>query len=314
MHFKQETVQLESIDLDDEQYCITTEANINNLIASIKHIGLINSPLLIKSKKTKFIIVCGFCRVKACKQLGLSDISAKIVPANADKFECIKLAIADNTFQRNLNLIEQSKALDKLSLFFKNEKSLSKAAAKIGLPSNSAIIKKIKSLCRLPSQIQNYIISDIISLSTATELIALESDTALTLANLFNYLKLSLNKQKEMLTFVKEIALRENISIIKVIQSNYFQEILQNDNLDRTQKTQKIRFYLKQRRFPAITKAKEKFERNIKQLKFGNNVKLIPPNNFEGSFYTLKLNFSSLKELQNHTTTIDKIIHSTLLE
>ncbi len=84
--------------------------------------------------------------------------------------------------------------------------------------------------------------------------------------NFFETLKLSLNKQKEILTIVKEISLREDIPILKVIKTDRVQKILSNEDLDRNQKIRKIRIYLKQRRFPVITAAEKEFENQLKNL------------------------------------------------
>ncbi|MCK5508357.1 MAG: hypothetical protein KAI50_07525, partial [Desulfobacterales bacterium] len=98
--------------------------------------------------------------------------------------------------------------------------------------------------------------------------------------------------------------------VMKVIQESGFQKILQNDELDRTQKTEKLRFYLKKRRYPSITRAEQKFEELVKELKLGNGMKLIPPKNFEGNTFSIKLHFNNLKNLQDHADTLKKIIQN----
>jgi hypothetical protein len=119
---------------------------------------------------------------------------------------------------------------------------------------------------------------------------------------------LSLNKQKEILTLVKEISLREDIPIPKVIKTDRVQKILTNEDIDRNQKIRKIRIYLKQRRFPVITAAENKFENQLKKLKLGSGTKLIPPDNFEGTTYILKLFFKNLNELKDRQSSIDALI------
>jgi ParB family chromosome partitioning protein len=125
---------------------------------------------------------------------------------------------------------------------------------------------------------------------------------------LFGLLKLSLNKQREIITLIKEIAHRDTISIQKVLQS--LQKTLNDENLDRNQKTKQIRVYLKQRRFPAITRAERAFEKHVNELNLGKGSKLIPPKNFEGTNYSLSLYFNSLKELKEHKVTLDKIVQN----
>lgn len=305
MRPKEKTVKLSLIDSKDETFRITTEVDIEGLTDSIHNMGLLNPPFLIENMD-HYTIVCGFRRIESCRRLGWSHIDARILDSDAKRLECVKLAITDNAFQRPLNLIEKSRSINMLSGFFKKDSSLAKELSTVGLPENLSIINKIKNLCHLSQPIQDGILSNTISLSMALEFVRLAQGAGEDFVKLFGLLKLSLNKQREIITLVNEIAHRDNISIPKVLQS--LQKILNDENLDRNQKTRKIRIYLKQRRFPAITIAEKTFEKHVNELKLGKGSKLIPPKNFEGTIYTLTLYFNSLNELKEHRATLEKIV------
>ena len=313
MRFKQKTVKLSRIDSGDESFRITTQKNIDNLMDSINNVGLLNLPLLIE-KNSGYTVVCGFSRIEACQRLGWAGIEARIIDSDTQRLECIKYAITDNSLQRPLNLIEQSRSINMLSGFFKDFNILTKELSAMGLPDNQSIIKKIKKICHLPRSVQSGILSNTISLVMALELGRLQQEAGESFAKLFEILKLSLNKQKEILTLVKEISLREDISILKVLENNVLQEILTNEDLDRNQRIRKIRIYLKQRRFPVITTAEKEFEKQLKKLKLGNQTKLIPPDNFEGTTYILKFSFTNLIELKDRKATFDALIQNPCLE
>ena len=142
----------------------------------------------------------------------------------------------------------------------------------------------------------------------AIELDSLETVNAIAFAHLFEQLRISSNKQKEIVTLVKEIARRENIALQKVIEDERVEEIIINEELDRNQKAQKIRTILRQWRFPRITKAANTFETHRKKLKLGNDIKLIPPKEFEGTTYTLNLTFFFFSHLKALQTRLKKII------
>ena len=313
MRFKQKTVKLSRIDSGDESFRITTQKNIDNLMDSINNVGLLNLPLLIE-KDSGYTVVCGFSRIEACQRLGWAGIEARIIDSDTQRLECIKYAITDNSLQRPLNLIEQSRSINMLSGFFKDFSILTKELSAMGLPDNQSIIKKIKKICHLPRSVQSGILSNTISLVMALELGRLQQEAGESFAKLFEILKLSLNKQKEILTLVKEISLREDISILKVLENNVLQEILTNEDLDRNQRIRKIRIYLKQRRFPVITTAEKEFEKQLKKLKLGNQTKLIPPDNFEGTTYILKFSFTNLIELKDRKATFDALIQNPCLK
>jgi len=309
MSFKQKIVKLSLIDSKDESFRITTQINIDHLMDSINHVGVLNFPLLIE-KSLGYKIVCGFRRIEACRRLGWTDVEVRILDVDTKRLECIKYAITDNSLQRSLNLIEQSRSINMVFDFYKDFSSLGKELLAIGLPENLSIIKKIKKLCHLPGSVQNSILSNTISLTMALELGRMQQEAGEVFAKLFETLKLGLNKQREILTLAKEISLREDIPILKVIENNILQKILSNEGLDRNQKVSKIRIYLKQRRFPVISTAEKEFEKHLKKLKLGNGIKLIPPDNFEGNTYFLKISFRNLIELKDRKASFDAFIQN----
>jgi ParB family transcriptional regulator, chromosome partitioning protein len=318
MNFREDFVyrssmDLASIDLEDHTFHITTDTCIENLILSIKSVGLLNPPILIK-KTSGFQIISGFRRISACLGLGMTEIPARVVDAAMKKLECVKFAITENSLQRTLNLIEQSRSLYMLSDFYKENDQLAEAASNLGLPNSPFITKKIIRICKLPQDIQDGVLSNTISLSMALELEMLEKDEGSAFAILFDTLKLSLNKQKEILTHVKEIAIIENISIINLLTESQLRKISGDKDLDRIQKINKIRLYLKQRRFPEITKSEKDLEIKIKKLKLGSNIKLIPPKNFEASTYSLNLQFASMEQLRKNKTSLEKIFQNPILK
>jgi ParB family chromosome partitioning protein len=140
------SVPLSRIDTADDTFRITTRTRLDDLLASIPHEGLLNSPLVI-GKASDFTIASGFRRIAACQKLGREDIPVRVLHPDIGPLKCLRIAIADNTCQRPLNLIETSRALQKLSGYLGTGKRLAESASILGLPSNLSIINKIKDLC-----------------------------------------------------------------------------------------------------------------------------------------------------------------------
>lgn len=313
MSFKIQTVKLSHIDCADETYRITTETNVSELMISIRHVGLLNPPLLL-GNNSEYKIISGFRRIEACRGLGWSHVEARVLDPETTRIDCAKFAITDNALQRSLNLIETSRSIGLISAFIQADNTMAKELSALGLPGNQSLIKKIKKICHLSQPIQRSILSNTISLAMAMELDGLAADASTGFVELFENLKLSLNKQREVVNLVKEIALREDIAVMEVLRDKHLQEILNYADLDRNQKARKLRSHLKKRRFPAITSAERAFDRLINELKLGSDIKLTPPDNFEGSMYTLTINFKDLVELKDRQATFDAIIQNPALE
>jgi ParB/RepB/Spo0J family partition protein len=302
-----QTVPLTRIDLQNERYRITTREDVDDLIPSIQTSGLISPPSIIESNDG-YIIVSGFRRIAACQTLKISEIAVRTLATDTDEADCLRIAIADNALQRSLNLIETSRALKKISEISTDLQQVAEIAASCGLPSNTGIIRKIKDLCLLPESVQRGVVDEIIPLAIAGELIHLPDDVAIDVTRLFVALKLSLNKQREILTLATEIARRENISLRRLLSSEKLMQLANDDELDRSQKTRQIRAFLRQRRFPRIVEAERHFNQLIKNLKLGRDFKLVPPKDFEGNQYSLVITFRNRPDLISHRTTIDRLL------
>jgi len=308
------TVSLAEVVSDDCAFRITTRAGVEDLVGSIDKIGLLHPPMLIRNFSA-YKIVCGFRRIAACRSLGRLRITAGVLKENTDRFQMAQLAIADNAMQRSLNLVETSRALNLLADVCADQTRSREAALTLRLPVNPAVVAKVKKICRLPVGIQESIVAGSIGMSMALALGELDQPTGAALLGLFDRLKLGLNKQRELLLLLKEIAKREDRSLQQLIAERPLQEILINAQLDRAVKRQKIRFYLQQRRYPSISKAAADYEKRVKQLKLGIDIKLLPPRNFEDTAFTMTLRFKNREELSDLKKKIEEIIrHPALAE
>jgi len=301
------SVPLSLIDTTDDTFRITTRTDVDDLLVSIRYDGVLNPPFVIE-KAAGFTIISGFRRITACKKLGLEDITVRVLEPNLSPLDCLRFAIADNTFQRPIDLIETSRSLHKLSVHLSTRDRLIELALSLGLPSNPSAIEKIKELCLLPDNIQSALMADTLSLSMAMDLKKLAPDCAVAFTQLFEEFKLSLNKQREIMTLVKEIARREDISEQTVLEDRQLQNIVLDQDLDRGHKARQIRVYLRQRRFPQIVKAETGFEYQRKQLNLGNDIRIMPPKDFEGTTYTVSMSFSSISQLKALHTKLYRII------
>ena len=156
--------------------------------------------------------------------------------------------------------------------------------------------------------VQEGILTNTINLTMALELGGLETVAAKGLVRLFDQLKVGLNKQRELLLLLEEIAEREKITIPQLIAEKPLREILKTAEMDRAVKRQKVRSYLRQRRFPAITKAETEYRKWLKQLKLGTNISLIPPKDFEGNTFGMTLRFNNRQDLSDLNKKIEEII------
>jgi len=312
MKYTFKNIPLSAIDLADLTYQITTKHAVDSLSDAIERSGIINPPIL-KQQDAAYTIVSGFRRINACRILGWGNIEARIIEDNVSDLACAEIAIIDNAHQRSLNLIEISRSLRLLIGLFSDTAHLSHTAASLGLPDNIILVEKIRGLCLMPQAIQQAILTDTISLSMALLLDQFDEEDAVAFISLFNTLNLSLNKQREIVTLTHDISLRDSISINGILTSKEVKNIVDDDNLDRTQKTLRIRTYLRQKRMPTLSQAEQTFKKNVRRLKIAPGMNLIPPQNFEGTAYRIQMQFTDLNDLKEQRRELDRLINNPIL-
>lgn len=299
---------MSDIDIGDESYRITTNRQSTDLAGSIGRIGLIHAPILFQ-KEHAFVIVSGFRRINACAGLDRRSVQAFLVEPDSSELDRVCLAITENATQRALNLIELSRACQKLSRLIEDENEFFRIVRILGIDENRKYIKKVLKVGHMPGPLQDSILDHSISLPMALELEFLDSEEILKIIAIFRQIKGGLNIQREILVHMREIARRENTSIQAILDSRSIAVWLEDPNQDRAVKTKKIRKYLKERRYPELSGYENQFNHVLSQFNH-LGVDIIPPKHFEGTVYQVNLSFRNPEELESKTAALQKIIEN----
>lgn len=142
---------------------------LNELANSIKEHGVFQ-PIIVKKSIKGYEIIAGERRVRASKKAGLSSIPAII--RNLDDEQMMEIALLENLQRENLSAIEEAVAyksmIEKLSL---TQDELSKKVGK-----SRSHITNILGLLRLPSEVQEMVATNQISMGHARVLSKLEDN------------------------------------------------------------------------------------------------------------------------------------------
>jgi ParB family transcriptional regulator, chromosome partitioning protein len=178
---------LHSVRLDDQ---------IADLVTSISKIGLLQPIVVRLTERDDFYeVVAGYRRFQACKKLGYKKISSHVVKLG-DK-EAFEVSLMENLDRSSLDAIEEGQAFKKYVSDF-GWGGVSELASKIG-KSASYVTKRIM-LLDLPQEILNSITSNVLSVSTAEELLKMEdTDRQSSLAHLINERHLTIKQVRGIL-------------------------------------------------------------------------------------------------------------------
>ena len=303
MFGKEQLIDIKLIDFDNNTYRTSSNAYIINLKESIKDNGMLN-PCLVRKSNDRFIIVSGYKRIMVAKELCINKVPVKIVIEQENKVKtdlfCAKLSIIENSFSRELNLMEQARGVLLLSKFLTNEEIATNSLSIFNSSLNSNIVEKLLKIVSLDKQVHDLILSKKLSINTVLKLKNYDTQIFDAFVNIFKKVRMGQNKQSEIIVNFYEIAKRDNIPLSELLNSKEIYEIIDRANQDENYKGNLLRSYLTNKRYPELTKTYEDYKNGIKDLKLESKITLNPPYNFEGENYSLSFEFRNKKEFEKH--------------
>jgi len=304
-----EEILLNTINFSDTEFLLSYSFQYDQIKESIKMVGLINPPILLKCKN-KFKIISGFKRIFALKKLNQKKINAFVITDDYPPIRLLQMSILDNCLIRPFNPIEKSLIINKLKKYINKDTIIKEYFRYIGLEPSSKLYILYEPLINLEGEIKKSIAIGELSEKSGFQILNFTKEDRLSLFHLLTQLKPSFSKQNEIIELIFEISKRENISIKDVIQSDEINTLLINSKLTTPQRLEKIREYLKKKRFPQLSKLEEEFETFKKKIGISPDIKFAHPTYFEGNTYELHLSFSKIAQLKKQINILNKIANS----
>ena len=291
-------IAVSDIDLTPGPFCMSFNFDLKPLKVSIEKFGVINLPYLLKSPDNHFMVVAGYRRLMAVKELGWHDIVCHVLPDSCSLFNVLLFNLNDNLIHRQLNNIEKGMILQRLTHFISTEDIVSNFMPILGIPSNKQQLELFLGLEELEEEIKISVAMEQLSIRVAGLLRYSDKNDRVEINDLFTSLKWSFNQQWETIQWIKEIASREGRSMKEIIDSKDIKEVLHTTTMNNPQKVKAIVKILKFRRFPSLSQAEKLFNKGISNLSLPLGVKIIPPPFFEGTDYKLEVTFRKGEDLK----------------
>jgi ParB family chromosome partitioning protein len=295
-------VGIDAIDSRDHTFSMTFHPDLEALTRSIRDVGLIQ-PLIVREKShgSGYQVVSGFKRLTACEQLGLKEVEAFSYPkSELGDLEGFHMGLHGNLTTRSLNLIEKSMVTVKLIRRFglSRESVARDYMPLLGLQPNLGILAKVSQLVQLRGEIKRYMVEEDVSLENAVRLLEFSPEDQAEIAGVVSQLKLGENKLKEVLTFLREVSLRDGMTVRELVRGD-IEAITADMALSRVQKTHRVRRRLREMRYPRLTGLEKDFQEKLKMLGLSPRISLQPPPYFEGESFRLEVRFSSVGEFKD---------------
>jgi hypothetical protein len=298
-------LDLEKMAENPGPYTMSYGFNLDSLRESISRVGLMNPPLVARNQQGSFDIVSGYRRILAMKALGESKtLCEDVTSVLPSPFERFRANFYENLATRSFNDIEKALILHQLRGHLGAEEILASFMPLLSLPSHEGTLKSYLELLDLEENIKKAIAQEEISIKTGKALVEMEKDSRHTLFHWIFILKLNFNQQLKLIEYVRDITIREELSIPKLLSDGSFLEILEGPRLNTPQKAKAVLETLRVRRYPRLAEAQHAVEHAVSEIPMPPGASIQYDPYMEDPCYRLEIKFAYGKDLK---ITIEKL-------
>lgn len=288
-------VSLREINLEEKKFCLSPLVEFESLKASIGRVGLLVPPL-VKPGKEALILISGWRRVLACKDLALTTIPVLVVPEEMSDLDLLIKAIEENLTTRPLSLAEKAEAIYKLNLFgLSPEKIIADYFSRFALPGKKEyFLLLIKVAGQGQEKLKRFLHETEISLE-ALDLFLSFSTVAQ--ERLIPFLQaVTYSRRREIIVHLYEISIREGRSINNLLEHPEIKSILQREELSFRSRGEALSDWLKKRRYPLLTSWEAEIKKILQELTWPEEVKLLYDPTFENPEFELSFSFRNFSQ------------------
>jgi len=294
--------QVDIKDIDDRPgpYCMSFGFDLDLLTESIKRVGLINNPLLIRNKNEKLDIIVGYRRIHALKILGWDKIPCRIIAeSDLSPLKCLLLNLHDNIVIRKFNAVEKGMVLSRLCSRIDRNEVLKNYMPILDLPSHAPTLDLFLRLDKESDEdIKTLIIIGELSLVAAKMIFLLDNDAKSIISKLISKFKFNVNQQIQLIEYLNDISFSERKKIRDILEEKPFKTLYSDTRMNNPQKVRALLKVLRKRIFPKLIKAEETFKQTVSILDLPEGIRIYPPPFFEAPNYRMEVLFANGNELK----------------
>ncbi|MBW2466618.1 MAG: ParB N-terminal domain-containing protein [Deltaproteobacteria bacterium] len=308
-HICPENTEISQIDFANASYSISPERESipdESLSHSIAQYGILHPPIIKEKNSGLFVIVTGRKRLTALHTLFQKEKSCTcmVIPAQIPEIDTFSIMLEEVLTSRQLTPIEKAIFLQKISPLAEENHIVKKFLPRLDLPPAPFSIKQSIILLTLEESLVLAIHHGTINETVARDMLPLTPQDRLAVFNIISSLRLNTAYQKKLLNICRELAGRENRTIISILADNGVQDILNHKKANTPQKTKNLMNWLSGRHMPRSHQAEVEFKRFVASMHLPRNVSVDHTPFFEDDSVILSIIFSNRESLQTAWDTI----------
>ena len=300
-----EKIPIKKIFLRDERFRISYYFPLHKLKLSLKRIGLINPPL-VTTRDGRLVLVSGWRRVLACRELSFPSIPVYFVE-DGDELQTFLLAFYENLSTREFSLLEKAEILTRLKKFGEDEKTIIRHYLPLlDIPSNIFHFETYLTFAQFETDVKKAIYEKNMNYTSVQLLTECTPQERVSLLPLI--MPLGQNKTKELLEDILEISKRDSIPVREILSRKELADIWKSGNLSLLQKADKIRVLLRRRRYPKLFSWKDSFDSLLTRMKWPEEIMIKPCLFFEEEDLTVSFTFKDKEGFRNSLHKLNELL------
>lgn len=299
-------ILINDIDMSSEnhdRYVFTYGRDPIDVLESIKKTGLINPVVLKKNQGSDraYTVICGYQRIRACRQLGWMRIDAKVIDGLNDE-ELLLFVLHDNLFSRGFNEIEKAIVLKKfLDIGYSHDRVMVEIASLLEIPPNKKILDKYLLMLSLDNLIKQSVASGGLELEKASLLVTLDdAERDVVYRFLFRESVTNINETKETIRNLLDLKLIKQLEMSELLSSDEISNIISDSKSNKRQKGEKLYGLIKSMRYPSISIKEREFDKLCREMRLDNDVRINHSRYFERDEIKITLKASNEVKLGNN--------------
>ncbi len=280
----------------------------SGFVATIAKFGVVQ-PVLVTERDSAWLLVCGWKRIQACRSLGLP---IPCLPIIADDLACAEIYLHCNAQQ----LRNGPTALAWARYIFSRlprEKAEEFCVSSLQPLLGTKNWRCLQSWMGLDGDWDELIARGQVPFELGPALAALEPRESRELLPLFWHSAWSLNKARQVVTWIAELGKKRGQSIQDLLRETGILDILNRD-LSPKDAQQAVVHQIRWARFPVLSRLEQEFARLQKEVAGKTAWRLQPQQHFETNGLILQTSIRSQAEAEQVLTELESIVHSSALD
>jgi ParB-like chromosome segregation protein Spo0J len=295
------TINCSQIDFDDTTFLMSYPVESAKILQSVGTIGVLQPIIVSGCACEKYQIIAGFRRAYACRQIGIELLNAYLYPVDpANALSAFLLALHENVSHRTFNAVEKSLILTKFVNHFQCDRDevIRYYLPLLELAPHSKVLDIYLKIADFEEEIKQYLAAHDLPMAVFEMLSNLAADDRRAVFTLICTLKFGVNKIKEFLTELDEIALRDSCPIHQILADQSIQDILKHPDYPVPQKAEQIRQLIRAKRYPQFTTLEKTYHEHLKRLHVPLGIRLQADPMFEDDELSVTFRVQTPEHLQ----------------